>query len=66
MLSLYTGGNVAGKAIAKLAAEKLTPTVMELGGKNPVFIDDIHRQSISPLNIAKRLMWSKTVNAGQA
>lgn len=65
-LVFFTGGSVAGREIAKLAAEKLTPTIMEMGGKNPVLIDDLKsKQKLKPLDIAKRIIWSKTVNAGQ-
>lgn len=37
----FTGGEHTGRAIAHLAAEGLTPTVLELGGNDPaVFLDD--------------------------
>jgi acyl-CoA reductase-like NAD-dependent aldehyde dehydrogenase len=37
----FTGGGGTGRAIAHLAAERLTPSVMELGGNDPaVFLDD--------------------------
>ena len=37
----FTGGDVTGRAIAHLAAERLVPTVMELGGNDPaVFLAD--------------------------
>lgn len=37
----FTGGEVTGRAIAHLAAERLVPTVMELGGNDPaVFLAD--------------------------
>lgn len=37
----FTGGTATGQAIAKVAAERLIPTVLELGGKSPqiVFAD---------------------------
>ena len=34
----FTGGTQVGMGIAKLAAEKLMPTSLELGGKSPVII----------------------------
>jgi len=37
----FTGGASAGRAVAHAAAEKLTPTVLELGGKSPnVILED--------------------------
>ena len=44
----------------KAAAEYLTPVILELGGKNPVWVDpsaDLNRT-------ARSLMWSKTTNTG--
>ena len=39
---------------------------MEMGGKNPVFVDNFKsNQKLKPIDIAKRILWSKTVNAGQ-
>merc|ERR1712178_666238 len=61
----YTGGSVGGKAVAKLCAEKLVPSVLELGGKNPCLIDSLDNQEISVNDIARRILWSKIVNSGQ-
>jgi acyl-CoA reductase-like NAD-dependent aldehyde dehydrogenase len=48
--------------VAKAAAEHLTPLTLELGGKSPVIIDP----NTTDLKIAaKRILWGKTVNAGQ-
>jgi aldehyde dehydrogenase (NAD+) len=58
---LYTGGINAGRAVAKAAAEYLTPTVLELGGKSPCIVDksaDIERSVAS-------ICWGKFINAGQ-
>ena len=35
----FTGGTHIGKIVMKAAAEHLTPCILELGGKNPVWID---------------------------
>jgi acyl-CoA reductase-like NAD-dependent aldehyde dehydrogenase len=37
----FTGGAAGGRAVAALASDRLTPTVLELGGNDPaVFLDD--------------------------
>ena len=50
-----------GKIIAKMAAEKLVPTTLELGGKSPCIVD----KSASLETSAKRIAFSKMVNSGQ-
>lgn len=57
----FTGSAPVGTIIAKKAAETLTPVVLELGGKNPAFISKHANLALA----AKRLMWGKTMNAGQ-
>ena len=57
----FTGSVGVGKIVAKAAAEHLTPTTLELGGKNPCIIDD----TINIKLAAKRLVWGKFLNAGQ-
>ncbi|KAL1836203.1 hypothetical protein VTJ49DRAFT_5456 [Mycothermus thermophilus] len=58
----FTGSAAVGTIIARKAAETLTPVVLELGGKNPAFIT----KSCPNLALAaRRLMWGKTMNAGQ-
>lgn len=58
----YTGGENGGKAVYAAAAKNLTPIVLELGGKSPVYIDDdvCDREAIW-----NRLFWGKYLNAGQ-
>jgi len=58
----YTGNTVVGKVVMKAAAEHLCPVTLELGGKNPVFVDD----NIDLEVTAKRIAWAKTYNAGQS
>ncbi|EFQ28326.1 aldehyde dehydrogenase [Colletotrichum graminicola] len=58
---LYTGSTAVGKIIAKKAAETLTPVTLELGGLNPAFITKNADVKLA----ARRLMWSKCLNAGQ-
>jgi aldehyde dehydrogenase (NAD+) len=58
----YTGNGVVARIIAKAAAEHLTPVTLELGGKSPVVIDP----NTTNLKIAaKRILYGKTLNAGQ-
>lgn len=57
----FTGSTAVGKIIAKKAAETLTPTVLELGGKSPCIVDG----STSINTTAKRILMGKTINAGQ-
>ena len=60
-LIFFTGGTSTGKIIAAKAAETLTPTVLELGGKSPCIV-------CSDANIpltAKRIVFGKFLNAGQ-
>lgn len=57
----YTGGYAVAKIIAKKAAETLTPVTLELGGKNPAIVT----KSADMRLAARRLLWGKTVNAGQ-
>ncbi|XP_066153085.1 aldehyde dehydrogenase, dimeric NADP-preferring-like [Euwallacea fornicatus] len=57
----YTGSTAVGKIIHKAAANFLTPTTLELGGKSPTYID-----STADIEVAiKRIVWGKFTNAGQ-
>ena len=58
----YTGGIAVGRLVALAAAKHLTPVLLELGGKNPVFVT---RNAHLP-SAAMRIAWAKiTGNAGQ-
>lgn len=57
----YTGGRGGAIHVARAAAEHLTPTTLELGGKSPLYIDE----SVDLHAAAKRIAWAKYVNAGQ-
>ncbi len=57
----FTGSVFVGKIVAQAAAKYLTPTTLELGGKNPCVIDD----TINIALVAKRIVWGKFLNAGQ-
>lgn len=60
-LIFYTGGGPVARIVAHAAAEHLTPTVLELGGKCPVFVDE----GIDLAAAARRIVWGKLTNAGQ-
>src|SRR5262249_61276360 len=57
----FTGSTSVGRAIARAAAENLTPVTLELGGKSPVLIADDADLALA----APRLMVGKLLNAGQ-
>ena len=58
---MFTGSTSVGKIVAKAAAEHLTPTTLELGGKSPCIVDETAPVSIT----AKRIVWGKFLNCGQ-
>lgn len=57
----FTGSIPVGKTIATLAAEKLTPVTLELGGKSPCIVDETANSRVA----AARIAWGKFTNAGQ-
>lgn len=57
----YTGSTAVGKLIYTMAAERLVPVTLELGGKSPCLVE-----SDANINIAaKRIVMTKFSNAGQ-
>jgi acyl-CoA reductase-like NAD-dependent aldehyde dehydrogenase len=59
----FTGSERVGKIVAQATAKTLTPTLLELGGKSPVLVDETAPDDIA--SVANRIMWGKTFNAGQ-
>lgn len=57
----FTGSTAVGRAVARAAAENLTPVTLELGGKSPALIAPDADLALS----APRLMAGKLLNAGQ-
>lgn len=57
----YTGSTAVGKIIYKMAAEKLVPVTLELGGKSPCIVESDANIKIA----AKRITVTKFSNAGQ-
>jgi aldehyde dehydrogenase (NAD+) len=57
----YTGSTAVGKIIYQMAAEKLVPVTLELGGKSPCVVEADANIEIA----AKRIAMTKFSNAGQ-
>ena len=57
----FTGSTPVGRIVAQKAAEHLTPTTLELGGKSPVFVTANANVDLA----AKRIAFGKFFNAGQ-
>ena len=57
----FTGGVEIGRTIARAAAEHLTPTTLELGGKSPCIVD----KNVDIEVAARRVAWGKFLNGGQ-
>ncbi len=60
-LIFFTGSPNIGKMVMAKASKNLTPVVLELGGKSPCIITKNADLDIA----AKRLVFGKTINAGQ-
>ena len=60
-LIIFTGSTDKGKLIAKAAAEYMTPTILELGGKSPTIVDS----SANLSNAALRITQGRFANSGQ-
>jgi len=59
---MFTGSVATGKKIAKAAAENLTPTVLELGGKDPMIVFEDANLELA----AGGAVWGAFCNAGQS
>lgn len=57
----YTGSTTVGKIIYKMAAEKLVPVTLELGGKSPCIVEKDAHIKVA----ARRIALAKFSNAGQ-
>lgn len=57
----YTGSTNVGKIIYKMAADKLVPVTLELGGKSPCIVESDANIKVA----AKRIAITKFSNAGQ-
>ena len=59
---VFTGSVATGKRIAAVAAERLLPVVLELGGKDPMLVLDDADVDVA----SSAAVWGAFVNAGQA
>jgi aldehyde dehydrogenase (NAD+) len=57
----FTGSTNVGKSIYKMAAEKLIPVTLELGGKSPCIVEEDANIKVA----ARRIAVTKFSNAGQ-
>ncbi|MFN8250560.1 MAG: aldehyde dehydrogenase [Ferruginibacter sp.] len=57
----YTGSTAVGRLIYKMAAEKLVPVTLELGGKSPCVVEADANIKVA----ARRITMTKFSNAGQ-
>ncbi|MDR4890454.1 aldehyde dehydrogenase family protein [Fredinandcohnia sp. QZ13] len=60
-LIIFTGSHEVGQKVYEQAAAKLTPTIMELGGKNACIIDETAFKEVH----IREIVWGKFFNAGQ-
>ncbi len=58
---VFTGSNSVGQAVARAAAERMTPVTLELGGKSPVIVGD----DIDLARAARIVAVGKLFSAGQ-
>lgn len=57
----YTGSTTVGRLIYKMAAERLVPVTLELGGKSPCVVENDANIKVA----ARRITMTKFSNAGQ-
>jgi len=57
----YTGSTAVGRIIYKMAAERLVPVTLELGGKSPCVVESDANIKVA----ARRIVMTKFSNAGQ-
>ncbi|GAA1085168.1 aldehyde dehydrogenase family protein [Tsukamurella spumae] len=57
----FTGSIKVGKVVMRAAAENLTPVLLELGGQNPVIVDE----TANIENAARTIVWGTMAFGGQ-
>jgi len=57
----YVGGHGVGRIIMRAAAEHFATVTLEMGGKNPVIVD----QTADIAEAGRKIAWGRVANAGQ-
>ena len=57
----FTGSQSVGREVLRHTAERLTPAVLELGGKSPCIVDETAKLPLA----ARRIIFGKYLNCGQ-
>ena len=60
-LIFFTGSGDVGKLVLQQASNRLTPVILELGGKSPCIIDDTGYSK----KVLQHIIWGKFLNVGQ-
>ena len=60
---MFTGGSATGRLVMARAARTLTPVTLELGGKNPLFIDQMDDGFLAAA--VKEIVGTKVYFAGE-
>jgi aldehyde dehydrogenase (NAD+) len=57
----FTGSSAVGRIVATAAAKNLTPVILQLGGQNPVVVDE----TASIADAARKIVWGTMAWGGQ-
>ncbi len=60
-LIFFTGSPAVGREVLKKSSDRLTPCILELGGKSPCIVDETANIPLA----ARRIVWGKFLNCGQ-
>jgi len=60
-MAFFTGGTTVAKVLSEKCAKHVTPVILELGGKSPVYID----REVDMKERVASLTWGKFANGGQ-
>ena len=60
-MAFFTGGTTVARLLSEKCAQHVTPVVLELGGKSPVYVD----KEVNIKECVESLTWGKFANGGQ-